>query len=617
MRKWLTSVFLLAFLLFATLGCMMPIQIHAALFYGSYENKLSLIFLIFVLVCGFVFYRLKRALRKRTLGEKKAKRSHERLQRTMEELNTAIQKTADAHQIKSQFLANMSHELKTPMNTIIGMGELLVHKKLPEKEHRCLTKMVESAHHLMNIINDILDFSKIEANSMELKSVPFQLEKLVLSISEFFRLRAQQKGLDFLIDLSNTHAQRYRGDPKRLKQVLFNLLSNAVKFTNKGEILLKAKALQKEDGKQIVRFEIKDTGIGIQSDQAMNLFNAFSQADMSTTRHYEGVGLGLSIAQGLVLMMGGSIQCESVYGKGSTFWFEIPLPFDHSITLPKPSAKLSSLRILLVDTNETALEILAQILSDLGVLSITCKNVKEALTLLESHFHVNAVIMSYSSETPETLNLFHTIKHRFWNKIPSILLTHTHDKEALLSKLGTRKPYKILSKPITSSILLETLLELSEYSFIEKSLPKTASTVLHQLAVLKTIQDNTVKENMAYEIFEAEGIHTHYALEALGGKRSFYHELLNIFATEYTYFKQEYEALVLAKDTIAIKRMCHTLKGMSATLGMEDLCTLAQYAECLEHPLTHNSELLQEMASTIERYILMIRALHTALHVNQ
>ena len=156
----------------------------------TYENIISLILFLFVLASGIAFYRLRKVLRKRKLGEKKAKRSNERLQKTMNDLKIAIKKTADAHQIKSQFLANMSHELKTPMNTIIAMSELLLHKELPEKEHRCLVKVVESSHHLMDIINDILDFSKIEANSIELESVSFQLEKLMLSISELFRIRA-------------------------------------------------------------------------------------------------------------------------------------------------------------------------------------------------------------------------------------------------------------------------------------------------------------------------------------------------------------------------------------------------------------------------------------------
>lgn len=615
MQKWLKFMIYFHLLVCPLCASAFLIENNSISSLFTYENIISLILFLFVLASGIAFYRIRKVLRKRKLGEKKAKRSNERLQKTMNDLKIAIKKTADAHQIKSQFLANMSHELKTPMNTIIAMSELLLHKELPEKEHHCLVKVVESSHHLMDIINDILDFSKIEANTIELESVSFQLEKLMLSISELFRIRAQQKGLELLIDLSNTTAHHYKGDPKRLKQVLFNLLSNAVKFTQKGEILLKAHVTEEHDGIQTVRFEIKDTGIGIESSQVEDLFNAFSQADMSTTRNYEGIGLGLSIAQGLVLMMGGEIQYESHYGKGSTFWFELPLCVDTSIKPPKPTPKLSNLRIVVVDTQKTSLAILAHVLHDIGIGCVTCNNATEALKLLDSGFQADAVIISCSGETPENITLFHTIKHRFWNKIPSILVMNGYDKEVLLQKLGASKPYKILFKPITHSILFETIIELSERTLTQTPRSKISSNPIAKLNALSNISDEQSKESIAYEIFTNEGIHAHYAIESLGGNRSFYRELLKIFATEQRYFYTEYQALALSNDSIATKRMCHTLKGISATLGMEELCTLVQYAECLEHPLPQDSTLLQEIAKKIETYTQMIHALYPSLHV--
>lgn len=617
MQKWGTFLTFITLLIFSS-SCLSLCAQESFLPQTQSSTQtlsLTLLFFLFLIGSSIGFYRLKRQLRKRKLTEKKLKRSNERLQKMMEELKIAIKKTADAHQIKSQFLANMSHELKTPMNTIIGMGELLVHKKLPEKEQRCLHKIVESAHHLMDIINDILDFSKIEANAIELKTVSFDLEKLLLSLSELFRIRAQQKGIELLIDLDKATNHPYKGDPKRLKQVLFNLLSNAVKFTQKGEILLKVSLIETQDENEIVHFAIKDTGIGIEPKQTKDLFNAFSQADMSTTRHYEGVGLGLSIAQGLVLMMGGEIQYKSTLGEGSTFWFEIPLQKDQTDTIVKTPARFSSLNVLIVEPNHTALKIFETILNDFGVTCFTCNHATDALKQLESGLQIHAVMLSCSSDSLENITLFHTIKHRFWNKIPTILVMNPHEKELILSKLGASKPYKILLKPLTASILFETVAEVSQNTFQEVSLSKSNPTALYKLAALPNIQDEKQREKIAFDIFATEGIHAHYAIESLGGNHSFYRELLKIFVSEQSSFLKSYHALARANDTIATKRMCHTLKGISATLGMEELCTLAQYAECLEHPLPTDSTLLEEIEQKIAHYTQMICTLYPSLHV--
>ena len=221
------------------------------------------------------------------------------------ELIEAREAAHAAMRVKSEFLANMSHEIRTPMNAIIGMTELALKGTLPEKERRFITKASEASHLLLDIINDILDFSKIEAGKLHIESIPFNLEELVVSVTDMIGIRAQQKGIELLVDLESDFEKSYKGDPLRIKQILLNLVSNAVKFTSHGEVVIKIRSQFEETDAPTLRFEVKDTGIGISHEQQNLLFKAFTQADMSTTRKFGGTGLGLAIAKQLVNIMGG------------------------------------------------------------------------------------------------------------------------------------------------------------------------------------------------------------------------------------------------------------------------------------------------------------------------
>ena len=238
------------------------------------------------------------------------------------QLKQAIQAADTANQAKSEFLANMSHEIRTPMNAVIGMSHLALKTKLTPKQQDYLNKIQSSANSLLGIINDILDFSKIEAGKLDMESVEFNLDDVLDNLANLVTVKAQEKeDLEVLFATGQEVPRFLVGDPLRLGQVLINLANNAVKFTKSGEIVVSTELLtQTETGLKIM-FSVRDTGIGLTTDQIGKLFQSFSQADTSTTRKFGGTGLGLTISKRLVNMMGGEIWVDSEPGQDTTFSF--------------------------------------------------------------------------------------------------------------------------------------------------------------------------------------------------------------------------------------------------------------------------------------------------------